>query len=67
MCATFEHLIVFLEEENWGSMTETGNSKMSWLWRVVEMRICPLCKVEKNLFTFEEHGKAKLETEVSSG
>ena len=33
----------------------------------MERRIYPTCKAEKDLFTFEEHGKAKLETEVSSG
>jgi len=67
MCAAFEHLIVLQEEEIWDSMTETGNSKLSWLRRVMERRICPLCKTEKDLFSFEEPGKAKLETEISSG
>jgi len=33
----------------------------------MERRICPLCKGEKDLFTLKERGKAKLETEVSSG
>jgi hypothetical protein len=31
----------------------------------MERRICPLCNAEKDLFTFEEHGKAKMEIQVA--